>query len=199
MGDRKKRSATRAQEAQLRVAIAVTDGRHGLVWSATLHGHDLYAGTADQAFQFAYHESGKGHVHFSRRKDRLVMPPSVPIAHIAGAQKVGGWAVERPKWGYKPKPDTAYRKTAVLHEISGLCPPTIDLWLLEANRSDLADGILHRISRDGDILATLHIDAAVPELFAVVWAFPAAVVERAIEGLMRTKAEADAKAGLPSN
>jgi hypothetical protein len=148
---------------------------------------------------FSYHASGKGHVHAFKRKDRLVMPPSVPVAQIVGHQKVGGFPIESPTWGYKPKPDTAYRKTAVLNAPVRV-PSTIDFWLLEAGRTDLADAILQDTFRaqNLDVFATLHIDATSPQMFVVVWAFPAEVIRRTIEGLTRTKAEADAKAGRPT-
>jgi len=110
-----------------------------------------------------------------------------------GQQKVGGFPIDSVRWGYRPKLDTPYRKTAVL-SAPVRNPSTIGFWLLEASRADLADKIIRDVFRaqNLDIFAILQITETSPQMFAVVWAFPPDVVARAIEELTRTKAAVDA-------
>jgi hypothetical protein len=132
----------------------------------------------------SYHESGKGHVHAFRKKDRIIMPPSDSIRSLTGQRNLGGWSVQHAEWGYKVRPDTHHRKTAVL-DAPVRNPSTIDLWALEANCPELVARVLTESYGQVEVTTYLHVAATRPQLLAVVWSFPVAVRDSMLEALTR--------------
>ena len=163
-----------ARKAQLRLAVRHGD-KCGLVWQATLHGHDVYADTPHPAVssRFSYHKSGAGHVHILQR--RIIFPPSQPTEHLLGKQKVGGWSYQFVQWGYHIRPDTSHRRTAILEEPIPR-PVSIELWLLQRDHPELAQEVLTGY-QGVRVIAQLHIPITSPQLFAVVYTMTGPVVE----------------------
>jgi hypothetical protein len=164
---------------------------YGLFWQATLNGDDLYAGTPDtMGPQFSYHASGKGHVKVKRGRDRLVFPPSQPLASLVGKQKVGGWGHQERnvRWGYRPKGENVSRRVLVL-PTPVPTPMTVDLWALENGRTNLASEVLHEYETLR-IVGQLHVETS-PQLFAVVWTFTDRDMTVMLEALARHHAQAE--------
>jgi hypothetical protein len=115
------------------------------------------------------------------------MPPSRSIRDLIGVEKCGGWPIQHVKSGYTIKADTATRKTVVLAAPVRI-PSTVDLWLIEGGHPELADVILARDEyREIEVIARSQIVTTSPQLFAIIWTFPKAVIETALKGRIDSK------------
>ena len=160
------------QRAELRVALQ-RKGRHALLYSASISGFDLYcsahSGTTHHRLESSYHESGKTHTKVGHDAYRLDDGWERDLASFKGYRRLysGSAAPDGLTWTYKPKKDSASRKTLVL-DLDHVDLWIVDLWMIEKHRLDLVLRVLDR-GCDFEIVDHARIDWTQPWLYAVAW------------------------------
>lgn len=160
------------QRAELRVALQ-RRGLHALLFSATINGLDLYSvahsDPSRHMLRTSYHESGKNFTHVGHGAYRLDDGWERRLASFKGLRRLfsGSIAPDDLTWTYKPKRDSARRKTLVI-DLERIDLWIVDLWMIEKHRLDLVLRILDR-GRDFEILDHARIDWTQPWLYAVAW------------------------------
>lgn len=157
---------TRNQEADLRV-VAVKEGLHALVLTATLRNENLYWWTGPLGISESWHRSGVTGTKVESQH-RLVGKRE-PLKEFKGKRRLCTTSCEATglDWSYKPKADSATRKTLKLE--LGEFPGTADLWAIENGRKDLVESVLSEYAYWQEILGTVHIDETQPQLLVVAW------------------------------
>ena len=161
------------QKAEIRVVLR-QDDQYATAFFATLKGEDLYYGPrlriGDETFRASYHASGKQHLRTPM--GRKINEPLTRPRDLKGKKKLGASSGNPTmlQWGYKPKPDTATRRTVILDNAQLRYPSwTVDLWAIEAGRDDLVAEALRDYENCGVVVASVRADWPQPQLLAVVW------------------------------
>lgn len=161
-------AAKYSQEAHLRVALHDA-GRFQLQCFADLLGFDLYAGPhgVRNMLRSTWHESGKVHTHTPA--GRQVGPPRVIPERFEGKERLFSGGYSGPDWSYRPKPDSATRRTLILEQHTVGRGLTLDIWAVEAQRADLVAEVLaeYALMRGIELISYALIDSTRPQLMAV--------------------------------
>ena len=144
---------------------------HSLLLAATHSGTDLYCslqGLAGPMLTSSYHQSGKGHTKVPG-KIRLLDDDTVSLALFRGRVRLwkGQWPMDELDWNYKLRRDSDTRRSLVLEfdELSGSW--SVEIWAIEACRSDLVDETLDEGEHIEPRFAHVLISWTQPQLLAV--------------------------------
>ena len=181
-------SQNKKQTAELRIVVRAKND-YAIAFYAQLEKYDLYYGprlsVGKALFKFSYHKSGK--IHLLTPTGRSISEPSVPPEEIKGKKRLVGCSTEQKmlQWGYKPKPDSATRRTKIL-DVDNFNVPSweTELWALEPGRPELVKEVLKFCGDGGVVIDYLLAEWPSPNLLVLIWTMKPegwAALERSIK------------------
>ena len=135
------------QKAELRIAV-VGDGAHALLGQVNVRGSDIYSGPSPmlfdgkkrEFFRSSYHASGATRLHLpvGTTAGRAPSPPD----QVVGSRRYA-WGGATYEWTYRPKKDSAYRRTVMIPVSKVARGWSVDYWVIEHGRVDLVEQIVN--------------------------------------------------------
>ena len=161
--------ATSSQKAHLRIALH-DNGKYQLVLRANVDGFDIYAGPhgMKNLLRSSWHETGKVHIHTPIGRE--LGKPQVRPESFTGKAKLYQGAYIGPDWSYRPKSDSAVRRTLLIEKPRDGRPLNCAIWAIEQGRIDLVNEVLTEYdgSRGLALVAHAATEWTQPSLLAVV-------------------------------
>lgn len=165
---------TLGQTAELRVVLKRGE-TYALLLRASLRNEDLYYSIHENAhwemLRSSYHQTGKRHTYVDDRRYRVIYPPARRLLDFTGTERLWGASTEPDSlaWSYRPKADSSKRRHLILDVETTPEVWSVDLWLVEKDRPDLANEVLGAYTDERRILSYVQIDWTTPWIIAVAW------------------------------
>lgn len=165
-------ASERKQRAELRVVLR-RGSSYALALRATIRGEDLYCAVdrepRGEVLRTSWHSSGATHTYVYGSK-RVPYSKGTPLREFTGKLRLWGASSDPDDldWSYRPKKDSAWRRTLVV-DVAEVCRPfSIDCWAVEAERDDLIGEAFAESRRFNVVVSSIRIEWSRPQLLAIV-------------------------------